>query len=182
MNDTIQIIGGSLMGSGSIVAHVSASGIVDPTTGSAAGLAITGNLSLAASAELRFALGGTAQGTQYDFLSQSGAVPLTLAGTLTLTFAGGFQGSVTGANTFAILSSNQPILGAFANVANGARLNTADGFGSFLVNYGAGSPFGAQNVELSAFVPVPEPGSLLLALAGGATLLLRRRPSAARRS
>ena len=153
---------------------------MDPTTGSATGLAINGNLSLGASAELRFAIGGLTQGTQYDFLSEGGAVQLTLAGTLTLEFANGFQNSVTGANTFTILSSNQNLLGAFANVANGARLTTADGFGSFQVNYGAGSAFGPQDVVLS--FPVPEHGTPLLALAGGAALLLRRRRGALRKS
>ena len=175
VNDTIQIISGTLQGNGSIVAHVFAAGIIDPTVGPG-GLAITGDLSLGANAEFRFAIGGAAQGTQYDFLSEAGTVALTLVGPLKLTFASGFQNSITAADTFTILVSNQGLAGAFDNIASGARLATTDGFGSFVVNYGAGSPSGAQNVVLNNFLPVPEPGALLLALAGGATLpLLRRR-------
>jgi len=56
----------------------------------------------------------------------------------------------------------------FANVANGARLTTADGLASFKVNYGDGSPYGADNVVLSDPLVVPEPASLVL-FVGGAT-------------
>jgi hypothetical protein len=58
----------------------------------------------------------------------------------------------------------------FDNVANGARLTTADGLASFQVNYGAGSPYGANNLVLSDPHAVPEPATLML-LAGAAAVL-----------
>jgi hypothetical protein len=63
----------------------------------------------------------------------------------------GFDASVAAADTFTILASNQPLSGEFLNVAPGTRLNTADGHGSFRVNYGATSAFGATTVVLSDF-------------------------------
>jgi hypothetical protein len=45
------------------------------------------------------------------------------------------------------------ISGAFANVANGQRLTTSDGLGSFRVHYGPGSLFDENAVVLSAFLP-----------------------------
>mgnify|MGYP001461361420 CR=1 FL=1 len=43
--------------------------------------------------------------------------------------------------------------GAFDNAASGQRVTTTDGGGSFLVNYGFGSPFDDNQVILSAFLP-----------------------------
>jgi hypothetical protein len=63
--------------------------------------------------------------------------------------------------------------GEFLNVADGGRLETSDGAGSFLVNYGDG--LYANEVVLSDFEPtVPEPtglGAMGLGLLG----LIRRR-------
>ncbi len=42
------------------------------------------------------------------------------------------------------------IFSAFANVANGQRLATSDGLGSFIVNYGAGS---AAQSEIKSWAP-----------------------------
>jgi T5SS/PEP-CTERM-associated repeat protein len=44
------------------------------------------------------------------------------------------------------------ISGSFANVANGQRLMTSDGLGSFVVNYGPGSLFDPKQVVLSSFL------------------------------
>jgi autotransporter-associated beta strand protein len=44
------------------------------------------------------------------------------------------------------------ITGSFANAPNGTRLDTVDGSGSFIVNYGPGSAFDPTNVVLSDFL------------------------------
>jgi len=70
--------------------------------------------------------------------------------------------------------------GSFLNVASGGRLETADGSGSFEVDYGGSGPY-ANEIVLSNFETgsVPEPfGITSLLLAGVAVLPLRqlRRP------
>ena len=55
---------------------------------------------------------------------------------------------------FSILSATGGITGTFDTVANGQRLTTSDGLGSFVVNYGAGSTFNPNQVILSAFQPI----------------------------
>ena len=52
---------------------------------------------------------------------------------------------------FTILTASS-LTGSFANVANGERLDTIDGSGSFVVNYGAGSSFNPNHVVLSNFM------------------------------
>lgn len=80
-------------------------------------------------------------------------------------------------DSFTLLTAGSAITGSFSNVANGQRLDTIDGDGSFVVNYGAGSAFGANQLVLSNFGPAsaPEPAGFALigAVAGG--ILLRRR-------
>jgi hypothetical protein len=173
IGDVIQIDGGTLEGYGSIGANVSASGIIDPKFGSyfasGPGLAIRDDLTLGTDAELRISIGGTTKGTEYDFLSEAGSVPLKLDGTLKLDFANGFERTITSANTFTILTSNQNLTGTFDNVKSGTRLNTADGFGSFVVTYSG------QSVVLSNFVP--EPGAAVFCAAAGILLLSRRSKS-----
>jgi autotransporter-associated beta strand protein len=53
--------------------------------------------------------------------------------------------------TFTILSAGT-LSGSFANAPNGSRLDTIDGSGSFLVNYGSGSAFNPNHVVLSDFM------------------------------
>jgi len=50
-----------------------------------------------------------------------------------------------------IITTGLGISGSFANVANGQRLAVGDG--SFLVNYGPGSPFDPKSVFISSFQP-----------------------------
>ena len=111
------------------------------TSGSAATLAVT--------------LGGTAsQGTQNPGVLQANGAA-TLAGNLSLTFA---ENAVLPGNsdTLTILSSSAPVAGSFANVANGGRLATTDGSGSFRVNYGAGT----NAVVLSDFLLPGQPDTM----------------------
>jgi hypothetical protein len=73
-----------------------------------------------------------------------------LGGDLQLALLGSFLPNP--ASMFTIFDA-RGVSGAFANVANGQRLATGDGLGSFLVNYGAGSPFNPNQIILSAFLP-----------------------------
>ena len=171
----------SLNGAGTLSApSVSVAGSIFPGTTGAGQLNITGNLSLLGSSISRFQLGGTTPATQYDVLAVSGSA--ALGGSLVIDFIGGFNLSVTNSMTFGILSSAS-LSGAFANVANGSRLPTSDGFSSFVVNYGAGSPYGVNNVVLSNFIPIPEPSTWLLLLTGSSVMAmtLRFRPRGRKR-
>ena len=168
----------TLSGTGTITApSVTAGGLVSP--GNSPGkLTLTGNLTLLSTSSLLVELGGTTQGTTYDFLSVGGNA--TIAGTLQLAFVNGFQGSALPGNTFTVLSAGgvSGLSGVFANVpTSGLRINTIDGFGSFQVN------FTPTSVVLSNFVAVPEPSTWAMLLTGGGTLAIigrRRKKSVSR--
>ena len=63
----------------------------------------------------------------------------------------------TAATTYTVLDA-ATLSGSFANVANGARLNTIDGSGSFVVNYGEGSALDTTQIVLSNFIAAKRPG------------------------
>ena len=86
-----------------------------------------------ASAALAIQLGGTGQGTTYDWLSASGAV--TLNGNLTVSLVNGF--TPAGMDTFTVVTGSS-VSGTFANApVSGQRYNL--GGGSFIVTYNANS-------------------------------------------
>jgi hypothetical protein len=85
-------------------------------------------------------------GDQYDFVHVEGFANLN--GELQLALINGFE--PTTMQSFPVLQSFG-ITGAFSNVANGQRLDTVDGMGSFLVHYGPGSAFSPSRIVLSAF-------------------------------
>jgi hypothetical protein len=95
---------------------------------------------------------------------------VSLGGALVLSFANDFQTQLLGSETFTLLTAADPITGNFSDVVNGARLETADGLGSFIVNYGPSSPYGADSVVLSQPQGIPEPSTWLM-LAIGALVL-----------
>ena len=68
-------------------------------------------------------------------------------------------------STFTIITASS-LTGRFANVANGGRLDTADGLGSFQVNYGPESGFEPNAVVLSAFTSKQEAPVITLAASG----------------
>ncbi len=117
-------------------------------------------------------IGGLIQGRQYDNLAVSGTVGL--GGTLELRMLNGFELQLDPSQTFTLLTANSLLSGVFANIANGARLTTADGTASFQVNYGAGSLYGANNLVLSDPRIVPEPESLVFLVGGAAGLAFSR--------
>jgi hypothetical protein len=84
-----------------------------------------------------------------DFVNVNGVA--TLGGELHLSFLNGFVPNSS--ETFGILRGTGGVTGAFSNVADGQRLATSDGVGSFIVRYGVASPFDHTLVELTSFVP-----------------------------
>ena len=108
---------------------------------------IDGNYTQLAAAALEIEIGGTTPTTQHDFVYLEGAA--TLNGQLELGLINNF--TPTAGQTFTILESISGMTGAFSNVANGQRLATEDGAGSFQVNYGAGSDFDPNQIVLSNF-------------------------------
>ena len=156
--------GGNLIGTGTINANVNSNGTISPGF-SAGTLTINGSLSLVRfsllnSSKIIMEIGGTVQGTDYDYLAINGA--LALDGSLQLSLINGFTPS--GNQTFTLATANSAITGAFSNVVNGGQLATTQG-PSFFVYYGDSSPFGANNLVLSN-IQVPEPGSAILLLSG----------------
>ena len=141
--------GGTFTGSGTNTGAVTMQGGTLSPGQSAGALIITGNLILGSNATFAVEIGGTNQGSQYDIVSEAGNAALTLNGTLAVSFINGFESSVLPTDTFTILTSSANLLGRFLNATNGARLNTTDGLGSFLVIYGTNS---SKNVVLSNFV------------------------------
>lgn len=154
---------GVLRGGGTVesaVSGVTSSGTINPGTTDAAGtLTLDGSLSLQSTSDLAFKLGGTTQGTGYDYLHLSGAGSLlTLGGNLSVSFISGFNNTITDLDTFTVLLADGGMTGLFANVVNGGTLTTSDGLGTFLVTYQG------NTITLSNFAAVPEPNVLSLML------------------
>jgi T5SS/PEP-CTERM-associated repeat protein len=119
----------ALTGSGTVVASVTNRGTLAPGD-SAGALTLQSNLSLAASARMSFEIGGLLAGTQHDFVAVSNLVEF--AGTLSLALLNGFTPAPGDAFTLMTYGARS---GAFANAADGARVNTANNLGSFHVSY-----------------------------------------------
>ena len=137
--------GGLVDAWGTINASITNGANLQPALGGT-GLTVNGRLALLASSQLTFQLGGLTQGSEYGRLNVNGT--LALGGQLVLTFANGFENSVSNTDNFAVLNSFSVGLGGrFTNVAPGDRLDTSDGFGSFQVDYTA------TRVVLSNFIP-----------------------------
>jgi autotransporter-associated beta strand protein len=128
------------------------------------------DLSFSGGALLALELGGLVRGSGYDALNVGGGVDLGGDTVLQLSFIGGFTAEA--GQQFQLINAGGGLFGTFANVADGGRLLTADGAGSFIVHYGDG-----QGLLLSDFsaAAVPEPGSWALMLGGAALLAWRRR-------
>ena len=172
--------GGKLSGSGTVNGNVTTDGTVSP--GNSAGtLTINGDLALGFRAALAMQIGGLIQGTEYDHIAVSGNFSIGVTdNVLLLSMLNGFESQLDGSQTFTLLTSNSAITGVFTNVANGDRLETLGGLASFQVNYGTGSPFGANDLVLSNAIAVPEPVSAHLIAAGllliGLRSVARRKP------
>ena len=167
------LVDGGLGGSGTIAANVTSGGLIAP--GNSAGtLAVLGNLTMTSAAALAFEIGGLSQGTEYDFLSVSATA--SLDGDLEFSFFNGGQNLIGDTDALEVLGATT-IVGSFFNVASGDRLTAIDGKGSFIVNYGSGSPFNPGSVILSNFMLIPEPRvyGMILAFAVSVVVATRRR-------
>jgi len=111
------------------------------------GADIDGTYTQLPGAELEIQVGGSTWATQYAFVGIEG--PAVLDGLLRLTLINGFV--PTAAQTFTVLGSSS-IQGSFSNVANGQRLMTTDGLGSFVVNYEPEDEEGRHHVVLTEFL------------------------------
>ena len=100
-------------------------------------------------------LAGTTPGSGHDFVSAS---VVDLGGMLDVRFHDGFQTQILATDVFSVLTGEVPLTGMFENAANGARMTTSDGFGSFLVHYGSGSLFDPKSVVLSDYESFPDFG------------------------
>lgn len=120
-------------------------------------------------------IGGLAAGTEYDQLLAEGLFETeNLA--LNLTLIDGFESTIDAADVFSLIDSDTGIDVTFTNgLTSGGRLATADGLGSFQVFYGDGSAFGSDNLIVTNYQPVPEPGIGTLFTLAGIGLLGRRR-------
>jgi hypothetical protein len=182
---TVSLVGGTLIGNGTVVGNVingynpsnttttpgvNASSIIETafiSPGNTLGqLNIQGGLALLETSKLLFDLGGTSQGTTYDFLSISG--PASLGGLLTVGFQNNFGSTVNSSMSFTVLTAGS-LVGTFAGLTDGARVFTTDGLGSFVVNYSSTS------VTLSNYqlVPVPEPSTWALMISGLGVIAFR---------
>lgn len=136
----------TLSGTGTITGGVTNSGVIAP--GNSPGrIDIAGALVLSNSSELRLELGGYAPGTQFDFITVSGAA--TLGGTLAVSLSNNFQSVMTNGASFTNLTAGSPLTGAFANVASGGTLTTTDGYARFTVLYA-----GVNTLRLTGLVIV----------------------------
>ena len=168
--------GGVLQGSGTISGAVTNSAVIAPgANGSGADVgALTFNhaLTLTPTSLLHLDLGGAAS---FDHIT---APSIGLNGSLVVTFANSFQAAVQPIDNFTLLSTTNltGLSGTFAGLPNGARFTTADGYGSFLINYSGNA------VTLSQFqaLAVPEPSTYALLGTGGMLVFIasrRRRKS-----
>ena len=161
-----------MLGAGTVSGAVSNSGMIAPGGASGVSSAIgqltfNHTLSLTPTSLLHLELGGPGS---FDRVVAASAV---LSGTLVVTFTGGFESAITGADSFTVLSTTGAtgLTGTFTGLTNGSRVFTHDGFGSFQINYGANS------LVLSNFVPIPEPSAYLLLGVGALIVSLAfRRP------
>lgn len=143
--------GATVSGNGTLEGTVTiTSGTISPGF-SPGQVTVAGDLILEEESVLKLEIGGTTAITGFDRIRQiEGDAGVTLGGQLQVDLINGFYDTIQSANEFAVLTSEQGLQGSFSNVADGERLTTTDGRGSFLVEYGASS------VTLSDFQVNPE--------------------------
>ena len=120
---------------------------------SAGRTSIFGDYTQQTDAVLDIEIGGISVISEYDEVQVTGTA--VLDGALQLSLINGFVPNA--GNVFGILTAGA-LSGVFTNVANGERLDTIDGLGSFLVHYGPGGAFPPNRIFLTDFEPNALPG------------------------
>ena len=136
---------GTIAGTGTIETRVHNHGLISPGH-SAGGMLIDADFSQHDPGTLLAEIGGTLI-DEHDWLAITGHA--SLGGELHLELIDGFVPALQ--DTLTILAAGGGISGGFANVSSGQRLDTLDGLGSFLVQYGPGSPTNPDHVVLTTF-------------------------------
>lgn len=162
---TLAMTGGSIEGEGVFTGTVRMTGGFIAPGNEVGRLDIEGHLT-ATTGHLAFELSGSDQGVSVDLLEITGACDLPESGPdLRISLIGKAEQTILPTSTFTVIRASS-LTGRFANVANGGRLDTADGLGSFQVNYGPESAFEPDAVVLSAFAPNQEAPVITLAANG----------------
>ncbi len=171
------ILSGGVVGGGLFKGNTASNTLIKPRIGQyTAPMTIEGNLTLGSASILQFDLRGTTRPyalppnprgglppvNSYDAIDCTGSV--VIDGQIQLGLGQYFSATrfAPGPNdTFVVVKSQAPISGSFTNAANGQRLATSDGSGSFKVNYGPTSAFDPTAVVLSEFQANNAPDLLL---------------------
>jgi len=117
---------------------------------SAGSTTIMGNYTQQTGGKLEIEIGGGFPGSTFDTVDVTGTA--LLDGGLQLKLINGFLPNPS--LTLKVLSATS-LSGVFTNVANGQRLTTVDGIGSFLVHYGPGSALPQNQIILTDFEFTP---------------------------
>jgi len=143
VNGLTVLSGGIIRGEGAIQAEVTVEpgGMLAP--GFSQGILEIDRLTMYTNSMLEIEIAGRDAELEYDQLLVGHEA--TLEGMLSVALLSSFTPAPN--DTFTILTSAN-LAGSFANAANGSRLNTSGGDGSFLVNYNAET----NNVTLSDFM------------------------------
>ena len=149
------VIGGSVPTGGTITGTVAIDGGSLNPGFSPGHLTIAGNLSLGASSVTQVEIGGTGQGTSYDWIDVTGTAALD--GTLNISHVNGYAPTTTTTYSGALTAGT--ISGAFATITTPAQSN-------YLVGYNLASA--PNSVDLTAQVsntaPPPTPSPVIVAI------------------
>lgn len=129
-------------------------------------MTLEGDVTLGATSQLQFELGGTLQGTEHDFLDVLGT--MELAGGLDVSFVDGFENTVSSSDVFTIASATS-LNGTFMGLAEGSTVSTSDGLGNFSISYQG------NQVVLGNYSSVPEPSMAFLVSGLALVVVCRRR-------
>lgn len=143
-----------LTGGGTISGDVTSAGVLAPDVAFGS-LNFSGNLQFQPNSDLAIGIGGYSPGFDSDYIWAGGSIVWN--GRLHVTLAPGFVPNPFDVFTIAQCAGDS---GSFVNVANGGRLATTDGLGSFVVTYGSAL------LQLSDYqTQTPGPNTLKLAAA-----------------